>query len=71
LANAGAFLIICFFGFAAPILAVVSIESLNPIIVFIGLVVGWDTLDVTPKRHYAAFLIGLAPGLSDPEPFNS
>ncbi len=28
-----------------------------------GLVVGCDTLDLTPKRHFAAFLIGLAPGL--------
>ncbi len=69
MANAGAFFIICFFGFAAPILAVVSIESLNPIIVFIGLIVGFDTLDVTPKRHYAAFLIGLAPGLYPPLPY--
>lgn len=29
--------------------------------IFVGLIIGADTLEITPKRHYAAFLFGLVP----------
>lgn len=65
IANGLAFLPLCFFGINALLLSIISIVSVNPIIIFIGLVICADTLAITPQRHYPAFLLGLMPVLAD------
>lgn len=57
------FLIVCFTGLSSVILGTVPIEALNPILIFVGIIVCCDTLDLTPKRHYPAFIIGLVPAV--------
>ncbi|CAF1646733.1 unnamed protein product [Rotaria magnacalcarata] len=65
IANGIAFLPLCFFGINALLLSIIAIVSVNPIIIFIGLVICADTLAITPKRHYPAFLLGLMPIVAD------
>ncbi|UJR24849.1 hypothetical protein I4U23_006218 [Adineta vaga] len=65
IANGLAFLPLCFFGINALLLSIIAIVSVNPIIIFIGLVICADTLAITPKRHYPAFLLGLMPIVAD------
>jgi len=57
--------VISFCGFSKLILTLVSIDSLNPVLLFVGAVVCCDTLSTTPIRHYPAFIIGLMPSLCD------
>ncbi|CAF2496965.1 unnamed protein product [Rotaria sp. Silwood2] len=65
IANGIAFLPLCFFGINALLLSIIAIVSVNPIIIFIGLVICADTLAITPQRHYPAFLLGLMPIVAD------
>ncbi|CAF1212343.1 unnamed protein product [Adineta steineri] len=65
IANGIAFLPICFFGIHALLLSVITIVSVNPIIIFIGLVICSETLAITPQRHYPAFLLGIMPIIAD------
>ncbi|CAF3596742.1 unnamed protein product [Adineta steineri] len=65
IANGIAFLPLCFFGINALLLSIIAIVSVNPIIIFIGLVICADTLVITPQRHYPAFLLGLMPIVAD------
>ncbi|CAF1427224.1 unnamed protein product [Adineta steineri] len=65
LANGLAFLPLCFFGINALLVSIIAIVSVNPIIIFIGLVICADTLSITPRRHYPAFLFGLMPIIAD------
>ncbi|CAF1122848.1 unnamed protein product [Rotaria sp. Silwood1] len=65
IANGIAFLPLCFFGINALLLSIIAIVSVNPIIIFIGLVICADTLAITPPRHYPAFLLGLMPIVAD------
>mmetsp|Transcript_16279 Transcript_16279/g.24538 ORF Transcript_16279/g.24538 Transcript_16279/m.24538 type:complete len:587 (+) Transcript_16279:54-1814(+) len=57
------FVIVCFTGLTAVVLGIVSIESLNPILIFVGIIVCVDTLNITPKRHFAAFILGMVPAV--------
>mmetsp|Transcript_9452 Transcript_9452/g.15172 ORF Transcript_9452/g.15172 Transcript_9452/m.15172 type:complete len:592 (-) Transcript_9452:138-1913(-) len=57
------FLIVCYTGLSSVILGVVPIESLNPILLFVGIIVCCDTLNITPKRHFPAFILGLVPAV--------
>ncbi|CAF1387646.1 unnamed protein product [Rotaria sordida] len=65
IANGIAFLPLCFFGITALLISIIAIVSVNPIIIFIGLVICADTLAITPQRHYPAFLLGLMPIIAD------
>ncbi|CAF1558739.1 unnamed protein product [Adineta ricciae] len=65
LVNGLAFIPLCFFGINALLLSIIAIVSVNPIIIFIGLVICSDTLSITPSRHYPAFLFGLMPVVAD------
>ncbi|CAF1096418.1 unnamed protein product, partial [Didymodactylos carnosus] len=65
LLNGLAFLPFCFFGISGLLVSVIATVSINPILVFIGVVICVDTLSITPKRHYPAFLIGLMPVIAD------
>uniref|UniRef100_A0A7S2IZF4 SLC26A/SulP transporter domain-containing protein n=1 Tax=Zooxanthella nutricula TaxID=1333877 RepID=A0A7S2IZF4_9DINO len=59
---AAGFLIVCSSGLAAMILAIFPSEVLNPIILFVGLCVCIDALEITPSRHWAGLLVALVPG---------
>src|ERR1700692_2460922 len=59
--NGVVFCVLCFFGVVSSILAAISLYSINPIIIFIGLVITTDTLLITPKRMIPACLLGLLP----------
>ncbi|CAF3287432.1 unnamed protein product [Rotaria socialis] len=57
--NGLAYLPLCFLGITALLMSMIAIVSINPIIIFIGLVICADTLSITPQRHYPAFLLGI------------
>merc|ERR1719173_308924 len=59
---AAGFLVVCSSGLAAMFLAVFPSQVLNPIILFVGLCVCIDALEITPSRHWAALLVALVPG---------
>jgi len=59
------FLIVCYTGLSSVVLGIVPIESLNPILLFVGIIVCCDTLNVTPKRHFPAFILGLVPAVAN------
>ncbi|CAF1050147.1 unnamed protein product [Adineta ricciae] len=65
LVNGLAFIPSCFFGINALLLSIVAIVSVNPIIIFIGLVICSDTLSITPSRHYPDCLFGLMSVVAD------
>lgn len=48
-----------------PFSAVIVIASVQPVIVAIGLDICKETIGMTPRRHYPAFLLGLMPSMAD------
>uniref|UniRef100_A0A6U0VLX7 Uncharacterized protein n=1 Tax=Pinguiococcus pyrenoidosus TaxID=172671 RepID=A0A6U0VLX7_9STRA len=63
--NALAFLVICMSGAASVVLSVVINQSVQPIIVYVGLVIGSDVLEMANPRHYPAILLGIVPSISE------
>ncbi|CAF1148228.1 unnamed protein product [Rotaria sp. Silwood1] len=63
--NGLTFLPLCFLGITAFLISVIAVVSINPIVIFIGLVICTDTLAITPKRHYPAFLLGIMSIVAD------
>ncbi|CAF1171218.1 unnamed protein product [Rotaria sordida] len=63
--NGLAFLPLCFLGITALLISIIAVVSINPIVIFIGLVICADTLAITPKRHYPAFLLGIMSIVAD------
>jgi len=57
--------VVCCSGLAAPILAIFPAQVLNPIIMFIGIAVNIEALEIAPARHWPAFLMALVPGTFD------
>ena len=55
------FAVVSFSGVAGVFQAVFPPETLNPILLFIGLAVCSDALEVTPPRHWPAFMLSLVP----------
>ncbi|CAF1172214.1 unnamed protein product, partial [Didymodactylos carnosus] len=65
LVNALIFVPLCFLGLTAPILSVIAVVSINPLIVFVGVIICANTLEITPVRHYPALLIGILPVVAE------
>lgn len=59
------YLPLCFLGINALLISILAIPAINPIIIFIGLVICADTLAITPPRHYPAFLLGIMSIVAD------
>lgn len=57
--------LVCFSGLAAVVLKIVPVEALNPIILFVGLAICSDALQVTPSRHWPAFIAAIVPGIAN------
>ncbi|CAF4082245.1 unnamed protein product, partial [Rotaria sordida] len=63
--NGLCYLPLCFFGISGLLISIISVVAINPVVIFIGLVICSDTLAITPQRHYPAFLLGLMPIIAD------
>ncbi|UJR30783.1 hypothetical protein I4U23_018303 [Adineta vaga] len=59
------YLPLCFLGLNALFISIIAIVSINPIVIFIGLIICADTLSITPQRHYPAFLFGIMSIVAD------
>ena len=55
---------ICFFGLVSLFLAVIPIQALVPILLFIGLVIGAQAFQTTPSRHAPAVILALLPNIA-------
>ena len=56
--------LICFLGVGALLLAVIPIQALVPILLFIGLVIGAQAFQTTPARHAPAIVLALLPNIA-------
>jgi len=56
--------IVCFAGLAAFLLALIPIQALYPILLFIGLVIGAQAFQTTPRRHAPAIILALLPNIA-------
>ncbi len=56
--------LICFLGVGALLLAVIPIQALVPILLFIGLVIGAQAFQTTPARHAPAIILALLPNIA-------
>jgi len=55
---------VVFFGLVALLLAVIPIQALLPILLFIGLVIGAQAFQTTPARHAPAVVLALLPNVA-------
>jgi len=55
------FVVMCFTGLAGLFAAIFPPAALNPILLFIGLAICCDALEVTPHRHWPALMLSFAP----------
>ena len=56
--------VICLFGLVSLFLAVIPIQALVPILLFIGLVIGAQAFTTTPARHAPAIILALLPNIA-------
>ena len=56
--------LICFLGLVGLFLAVIPIQALVPILLFIGLVIGAQAFQTTPARHAPAVILALLPNIA-------
>lgn len=56
--------VICLFGLVGLFLAVIPIQALVPILLFIGLVIGAQAFTTTPARHAPAVVLALLPNIA-------
>ena len=55
---------ICLFGLVGLFLAVIPIQALVPILLFIGLVIGAQAFTTTPARHAPAIVLAMLPNVA-------
>jgi len=64
LATGIAVAVICLFGLVGLFLAVIPIQALVPILLFIGLVIGAQAFTTTPARHAPAVVLAMLPNVA-------
>ncbi len=64
LATGIAVAVICLFGLVGLFLAVIPIQALVPILLFIGLVIGAQAFTTTPARHAPAVVLAMLPNIA-------
>ena len=57
--------IMCFFGLAALLLSIIPLVAIVPILLFIGMVIGAQAFQATPKHHAPAIVLALVPNISE------
>lgn len=57
--------IICFLGLTALLLSLIPLVSIVPILLFIGLVIGAQAFQASPRRHAPAIVLALVPNIAE------
>ncbi|MBO0333972.1 hypothetical protein J0X12_10115 [Sneathiella sp. CAU 1612] len=57
--------VICFFGLTALLLSVIPLVAILPILLFIGLVIGAQAFQCTPKAHAPAIILATIPSIAE------
>ena len=57
--------LVCFLGLAALLLSVIPLVAIVPILLFIGLVIGAQAFQASPKRHAPAIVLALVPNIAE------
>lgn len=65
LATGLAIALMCFLGLTALLLSLIPLVAIVPILLFIGLVIGAQAFQVTPKRHAPAIILALVPNIAE------
>ena len=65
LATGIAIAIVCFLGLTAFLLALIPLVAILPILLYIGLVIGAQAFQVTPKSHAPAVVLALIPNIAE------
>ncbi len=55
---------LCWFGIIAVLLALVPVVAISPILLYIGMLIGAQAFQTTPKSHAPAIVLGLLPHLA-------
>jgi AGZA family xanthine/uracil permease-like MFS transporter len=56
---------VCFLGLTALLLSLIPLVAIVPILLFIGLVIGAQAFQVSPKRHAPAIVLALVPNIAE------
>src|SRR5262245_1092410 len=56
--------LVCFLGLVAMLLAVIPLVAILPILLYIGIVIGAQAFDATPKAHAPAVILAIIPNLA-------
>jgi len=56
--------LVCFLGLIALLLAVIPLVAILPILLYIGIVIGAQAFDATPKAHAPAVILAIIPNLA-------
>ncbi len=56
---------VCFFGLSAVFLSLIPLVAIIPILLFIGLVIGAQAFQETPKRHAPAIILAFIPNIAE------
>ncbi len=56
---------VCFFGLSAVFLSLIPLVAIIPILLFIGLVIGSQAFQETPKRHAPAIILAFVPNIAE------
>ena len=57
-------IIVCFFALTPVLIAIIPLEAILAILIFIGLIMGSQAFDASPKRHFPAIILSLIPWLA-------
>jgi AGZA family xanthine/uracil permease-like MFS transporter len=57
-------ILLCWFGIIAVLLALVPVVAISPILLYIGMLIGAQAFQTTPKTHAPAIVLGLLPHLA-------
>jgi AGZA family xanthine/uracil permease-like MFS transporter len=57
--------LVCMLGLTALLLSVIPLVAILPILLFIGLVIGSQAFQSTPRRHAPAIILALVPNIAD------
>ncbi len=56
--------LVCFFGLVALLLAVIPLVAILPILLYIGIVIGAQAFQATPREHAPAVILALIPNIA-------
>jgi adenine/guanine/hypoxanthine permease len=57
-------IVLCWFGIISTMLALIPVVAILPILLYIGMLIGSQAFQETPKRHAPAIVLGLTPHLA-------